>query len=87
MGIVTKEGICALEFKHIPTLSSDAKSRLFGPKSSNVVKDFASLLKAKYRMITKVLMFIGPVSPLSTEGEINGKLHTVGLKIIMDERK
>jgi len=40
LGLDVASNLCALQLKHIPTSSRDAKSRFLGPKSSNVVKDF-----------------------------------------------
>lgn len=62
LGLKADDNLCAVELKHIPTRSRDAKSRFLGPKSSNAVEDFQKLYKVNPRshILCKLLILYGP---------------------------
>lgn len=62
LGLNIAGNLCALELKHIPTLSREAKYRFLGPKKSNAVNDFLDLYKSESRnhVLCKLLILYGP---------------------------
>ena len=62
MGLEVDGKLLALELKHIPTKSSDAKSRFIGPKGSNAVQDFLKLygVNPRNHILCKLLFLYGP---------------------------
>lgn len=64
LGLEVNGNLCALELKHIPTGSRDAKSRFLGPKGSNAVQDFLKLHEfsksGRDHILCKLLFLYGP---------------------------
>ncbi len=70
LGLNVDGNLCALELKHIPTQSSDAKSRFIGSKGSNAVKDFLKLYSFNPRnhILCKLLFLYGPTQLTHKQG-------------------
>jgi hypothetical protein len=64
LGFDVSGNLCALELKHIPTISPDAKSRFIKGKDSTAVKDFLKLYASNLRtnICCKLLILYGPVN-------------------------
>ncbi len=82
-GLDVASNLCALQLKHIPTSSRDAKSRFLGPKSSNVVKDFLGLYNFKPRkhILCKLLFLYGPAQLAHSQG-LSCQINRQGLSRI-----
>lgn len=91
IGLSVDGSFCALELKHIPTLSNNAKSRFHGGKPSTAVKDFLKLytINRRNHILCKLLFLYGPVDRADCHGdicEIKGqRLDRVCLRCSMNE--
>jgi hypothetical protein len=72
LGLDLAGSLCALELKHIPTFSRDSKSRFFGPKDSNAVRDFLKLhnFNPRSHILCKLLFLYGPTQLTHNHGDI-----------------
>lgn len=70
IGLDVDGNLCALELKHIPTQSREAKSRFIGHKGSNAVKDFQKLYSFNPRnhILCKLLFLYGPTQLTHEQG-------------------
>ena len=72
LGLDVDDNLCALELKHIPTTSRDAKSRFVGSKGSNAVRDFLKLYNFNKsnpdHILCKLLFLYGPTQLTHNQG-------------------
>jgi len=91
LGVEIGDQLLAIEIKHVPTSSTDAKSRLLGPKDSNAVQDCIKLATTlcDAPLTRTLLMLYGPAQVYCGEPtnctDGSGGLRDVCLRHAMED--